>query len=986
MSFLFEQALRKKCEQNPDVSLLFAQWEYDRRLVADALQTIGRFFPHYSRHDVSHSNAILVQLARILGPSRIDRLSATDIWLLLETAYQHDIGMVVTDEQAGEWWKSPEFKPFLGELKQGSDADLRSAANLLESRTERGELIKPNPFEVSKALTVIVAEYARRQHARSAERIIREPGIIGLLSPRTPLIPQRLFNLLGTICAHHGRSFADTMRLPLVESGLGTEDSHPRFVACLLRLGDLLDLDNGRFCPVMMRSFEPLPATSRAHVQKHASVSHLQVDPQRIEVEAECLDYASYEATEQWFSWLREELKDQLAHWSDISPLPDFGALPSLGPIVARMKGYLAFNGQRPRFEVDRDSILKLVRGANIYEQPASCIRELLQNSVDATILRRWREHWSGMHPDSISTLTPARVRDELKSLQITVRFERVTAEKSINPNQTDKIQWRITIEDQGTGISLLDIKHIQKIGASSKNPDRQRDIHSMPEWLRPSGIFGIGLQSVFLFTDEVTLNTRHHETNDTLELTMRNGRDAGSDGLSIRRLEKRPEIRTTPGTTITFLVETERIPHVRFRSMEFPVRRTARHLNANRLVYNFDPITHDELPYAIESAREIAHQFSEACLCAINIDEKTAERPTIAPTERHFVFDDSTGIELAIEGTLSNHAKQETFYRGAPVESTIHPHLLNLWCNIYSGRADELLHLNRESFTASGKKTVSAKQLESIERALPGYLNELKRKDASKDKIQAVSLYFRIYASGGRSPPSEDWRDVPVRLNDKDEHTTLGALVEQRDLKVKTIYYDSKNEGPFVEMKDNVPTVRTEDSHWLFDFIRHAYPFVTYASGSRHHSQSFIFSRNDEGRGAIDDLGLEMLLADMVSSHYGNRLSMPCPARFPCLQYSRGSSLPYVVNEVDWIWPRMICPYVFTIENDRIKARIPDPIKLTDWIVRNAADKTVSRRDIARQLWDFIATTEKMIRQSSSIYTLQREFDLKKVRGDLGA
>ena len=122
MWFTFEQALRKKCEQNPDLALLLSQWEYDRRLVADALQTVVRYFPHYSRHDASHSNTILVQVARVLGPKRIELLSATDLWLLLEAAYQHDIGMVVTDAQVRTWWKEPGFREFLAQLAAGPES------------------------------------------------------------------------------------------------------------------------------------------------------------------------------------------------------------------------------------------------------------------------------------------------------------------------------------------------------------------------------------------------------------------------------------------------------------------------------------------------------------------------------------------------------------------------------------------------------------------------------------------------------------------------------------------------------------------------------------------------------------------------------------------------------------------------------------------------------------------------------------------------
>jgi hypothetical protein len=348
--FTFEQALRKKCEQNPDLSLLLSQWEYDRRLVAEALQTVVRYFPHYSRHDASHSNTILVQVARILGPQRIERLSATDLWLLLEAAYQHDIGMVVTDEQVRTWWREPGFQEFLAQLQTGSEPELRRAAGFLDPKASARELPRDWPVEVSRMLTLVIAEYARRQYAVNTDRIIREPErTIGLASPRTHLIPARLFRLLGTICAHHGGSFEDTMRLPLQESGLGTDDAHPRFVACMLRLGDLLDLDNGRFCPVMVRSFGTLPQSSVAHFEKHAAINHLQVSQTRIEVDAECESYEAYEVAEQWLDWLRGELKNQMAHWSDIMPSVEFGALPSLGDIQARIRGYPSGTSDGPR-------------------------------------------------------------------------------------------------------------------------------------------------------------------------------------------------------------------------------------------------------------------------------------------------------------------------------------------------------------------------------------------------------------------------------------------------------------------------------------------------------------------------------------------------------------------------------------------------------------------------------------------------------------
>ena len=76
--------------------------------------------------------------------------------------------------------------------------------------------------------------------------------------------------------------------------------------------------------------------------------------------------------------------------------------------------------------------------------------------------------------------------------------------------NLKDK-QIEIVIKDKGIGISLEDLPYIANIGSSSKNAHKQRLMKNMPEWLQPSGLFGIGLQSVFQISDCVEFYTRQH-------------------------------------------------------------------------------------------------------------------------------------------------------------------------------------------------------------------------------------------------------------------------------------------------------------------------------------------------------------------------------------------------------------------------------------------------------------------------------------------
>lgn len=58
----------------------------------------------------------------------------------------------------------------------------------------------------------------------------------------------------------------------------------------------------------------------------------------------------------------------------------------------------------------------------------------------------------------------------------------------------------KVKIRDFGTGINKESILSIAEVGSSRR---RERDIiNAMPEWLKPTAEFGIGLQSAFILAD----------------------------------------------------------------------------------------------------------------------------------------------------------------------------------------------------------------------------------------------------------------------------------------------------------------------------------------------------------------------------------------------------------------------------------------------------------------------------------------------------
>lgn len=968
MWFTFEQALRKKCELNPDLSLLLSQWEYDRRLVSDALQTVLRYFPHYSRHDASHSNTILVQIARMLGPTRIDALSATDIWLLLEAAYQHDIGMVVTDEQVRSWWGSPGFKDFLAQLQYNPDAELRDAARLFDPNKPPTEFSHDWPIQVNRALSLAIAEYARRQHAPNADRIIRDPErTIGLLSPRTPLIPARLFRLLGRICSHHGRSFEDTLKLPFRESGLGTDDAHPRFVACMLRLGDLLDLDNGRFCPVMVRSFGVLPQSSVAHFEKHAAINHLQVSPTRVEVEAECESYESYEVTDQWLDWLRGELKNQMAHWADIVPSTEFGALPSLGNIQAHIKGYLSLEpGRRPRFEVDRDQILTLVRGANIYTNRLGCMRELLQNAVDATLIRLWNESWSKKRPEELAELTPRDLRRALEDYPIRVEFKRVE-----EGAHSEKVRWLISVEDNGCGISLEDVRHIQRIGASQKNPGRQRFIREMPEWIRPSGIFGIGLQSVFLFTDKMLVRTRHHATNESLELVLQNGAGVGSDGLSIKRLEGEAA-RIPVGTRIEFAVDMERMPGAL--------------KNASGLSdTSFDPITEQEFPYEVALIDEAVWPFAKTSACPVDFRGKglKGRKNSSRTVFDDAYFDPETNLEVVFRAHDGfDPGGVRFYYRGVPLNPRNIESYPLLWvaCNVHQGRADELLVLSREHFTEEGRRRVRMSLERTIRRFYPQYINGLRVSRQDLTELGFASLCAKILELDV-SVVGEEWRGV--RIGDEAADMSIGDIVSQE--RVDYVLDGASSALEFVRSQGpgRMEVSVSFEHGWLAQVLFKSFSHlgfdgrgVTPGEGT----SILVFAKRAEDA-PITSEGLRLLLRGIRGPFFNrgsfNRATLPCPGQYAILKYARGATKGPFYHHLHEVRSRLVCPFV---DEATKGVSVPNLEKLVEWTARNAEGGPRREAEVAEAYWNFIREADTLMAEE---WTL-KSYDLDAVRREL--
>lgn len=518
--------LKNVCSNDEKYKNLYAVWTLDQETHSRALSAIYYNFPHYSMHDESHSLSIINKIEMLLGEDRIRSLSPTDTFLILESAYLHDIGMIVAQKELIEEWKKPTFERFLKDLKENSyDTDTVEAATYLLQMQKSENPFKENdwPVKVRHYVTIITSEYYRGKHSIRSANFIKDGANIGLNSNYNKLIPNRLIVLLQKIAISHGTNFEDSFNeLEHFDNGIGTDTIHPRFIACLLRLGDLLDLDDGRFNEVF-ENVGYFPETSKIHKEKHRSITLFLVSPEKIQVSAVCKNTEIYRETRAWFDWLKEEVKNLSSRWSDIVPKGFKGGPPSLGNIKLSIEESENITEQLDlQFNIDQKRAFELIEGQGIYSDKLIFIRELIQNAMDATKIQMWKDIKNGKY-DGMSEVLLGISEEKLKKIKYKKEFEFPSdlPEKinkyypiniSIDYDEKEDVL-KFSIEDRGCGIGINDLKRMENVGGSWNQDKKSIEfIDDMPEFLQPTGNFGLGLHSVFLATDELEISTKSED------------------------------------------------------------------------------------------------------------------------------------------------------------------------------------------------------------------------------------------------------------------------------------------------------------------------------------------------------------------------------------------------------------------------------------------------------------------------------------------
>src|SRR6478609_867742 len=205
----------------------------------------------FSLHDVEHSDRVAIRMAQIMPAGLLRKMADEEIALLLLAAYLHDIGMT---PEVGHVRK---FYAFIlaGDSTGLTEGEKSELTNWVSDQHPEINL----PLVVDRQVTTedlrsaeyLCAHFCRWKHNDWSEAWIRRHLSSVSWKGYSEWLPD-----LITLCRSHHESYGELKSdrfLPRVVSSREKAVVHLRYLACVLRIADILEFDPERTPEIVMK-------------------------------------------------------------------------------------------------------------------------------------------------------------------------------------------------------------------------------------------------------------------------------------------------------------------------------------------------------------------------------------------------------------------------------------------------------------------------------------------------------------------------------------------------------------------------------------------------------------------------------------------------------------------------------------------------------------------------------------------------------------
>ena len=402
--------------------------------VAKTLEYIKTQFPNFTEHGIQHYLRIINYIYSIMSEDLKQNISDVEIFCFIMAAFFHDMGMTLVDVEDKDNQRTNHHLYAYRPIKHFFE-------KYMQMLVERRRLEKCIIF-VSEA------------HGRSIEELYNDNDFRKI----------------------------ETIEGQVLRYGL---------LAILLRIGDLMDLEEQRVCEFNMHmnlEYYNNPV-SLVHNRRHLDDITYNYSPSKITVSVLTDGREKYKVWSQWLEYLDEEIMYANTHYL-IGENSDFFRNYKLPEVIKCVKPSenAKFAVEEIRFQVDDTGALWDIITKSVYTNEFDYIRELIQNAIDATLLKIYLDD-----KENIEYQSP--------------RSWHCNDKVMIAYSQKEGTLW---VEDHGTGMNENELSnYLFKTANSGYKYMKKR------EFMFPAiAKFGIGFVACLTKADKIQILTRTQSDN----------------------------------------------------------------------------------------------------------------------------------------------------------------------------------------------------------------------------------------------------------------------------------------------------------------------------------------------------------------------------------------------------------------------------------------------------------------------------------------
>jgi uncharacterized protein YeaO (DUF488 family) len=520
--------LEEKCSKSPEYAEIIALVQASGDYAVNKSKTIVKNMPEFTLHDIEHFFNMLYIIGKLIPKESLKKLSIPDLMMIIICAFLHDIGMC-PEENLIKAWKNQLEEQNQRQYQEEVDKFQRFRQTYPQEIEDINNLNKMGKHSRAQLLEDrIVTDYIRINHASRAREMIASDW-----GGKIKYLDTDLTSDVAEVCFSHNENYTALLNMESIK--LCGEDVYLclPFVSVVLRLADIIDFDRKRTPPILFSHLAIENPISLIEWNKHLAVNSWSITSKNLIFSAECSHSAIEASILKFCDLIDDELRNCtfiLANLhNDFVDDVSFYKIP-LPANVDRRKitaqkdiatGKPIYHYHDTKFTLSKRRVVDLLMGTKLYGKPEVALRELIQNSIDACLLRqKMSELWGENYiPRIIVSLYTENNIDYLR------------------------------VSDNGIGMNqhIVD-NYYTNIGCSYYTSKEFYDLMAeVKHTFKPISKFGIGILACCMVCDNMQVNTRkvigQYQYDDPLKITIE-----GYDSLFIITESARKE----PGTDTT--------------------------------------------------------------------------------------------------------------------------------------------------------------------------------------------------------------------------------------------------------------------------------------------------------------------------------------------------------------------------------------------------------------------------------------------------